>query len=157
MNRPTQHRGMTLIELLIVISIIAILAAIVIPNFSNASDTAKGSSLASQLSIVNKAMVLYKTDHNDNDPTEAQLVTNPWQVLTNSTDVDGLTSGSDYGPYFKSAPMNSFQGSNVIATDNSGAWQYDASTGKIRAVVPQAVYDDASAYQLDQSDLVVEP
>ncbi|MCC7406490.1 MAG: prepilin-type N-terminal cleavage/methylation domain-containing protein, partial [Phycisphaeraceae bacterium] len=37
--------GFTLIEILIVVVILGILAAIVIPQFTNASETAKGSNL----------------------------------------------------------------------------------------------------------------
>lgn len=156
-NRTNNTRGLTLIELLIVVSILGILAAIVIPKFSNAADSAKSGAIASQLNIIKKGMVLYKTDHNEVYPTNAQLITNQWQVLTNTTDVTGDVAGDDFGPYFQKPPMNSYMSSSVVATDNSGGWQYDASTGKVRAVVPQSVIDQASDYNLDPSDLVAAP
>lgn len=154
--RPNR-RGMTLIELMIVVSILGILAAIVIPTFSNANETAKGSALASQLNTVKKSLVLYTTDHNGAFPTDAQLITNQWQVLTNTTDIDGAVSGSDYGPYFMKPPFNGFIDSNVVAADNSAAWQYDASAGTIQAVVPTAVIGSADDLQLDPNDLVASP
>ncbi len=158
MNRLSKHRrGLTLIELLIIVSILGILAAIVIPRYSNANDTAKGSALASQLATVKKALQLYKTDHNDAYPTTAQLITNQWQVLTTTTDINGNVAGDDFGPYFLQAPRNAFMDSSAVAADNSGAWQYSPATGQIQAVVPQSVYDRAAELKLDTSDLVVAP
>lgn len=157
MTTTRHHRGLTLIELMIVVTILAILAAVVIPRYSSANDDAKSSSLASQLHTVNKALFLYKTDHNDNYPTNAQMITNQWQVLVNKTDIDGDVSGSDYGPYFLQPPMNAFKDSSVVAADNSAAWLYDASAGRVQAVVQQSIYDRAAELKLDPADLVVEP
>lgn len=152
-----RHNAFSLIELMIVVSVIGILAAIVIPRFTSANDNAKGGALASQINTVKKALILYKTDHDDTYPNEAQLITNQWQVLTKTTNISGNVSGDDYGPYFMKPPMNPFMDSNVVAADNSAGWQYDESTGVIQAVVPQAVYDRADALNLDTDDLVVGP
>lgn len=156
MSKRTKN-GFSLIELLIIVTIIGILAAIVIPTFSNANETAKAGALASQINTVKKATTLYYTDHNGVYPTDAQMITNQWQALTNSTDIDGAVSGDDYGPYFMKPPFNAFIDSDVVAADNSAAWQYDSSTGTIQAVVPAAINSQASTLQLDPSDLVVAP
>ena len=152
-----KHRGFTLIELMIIITIIGILAAIVIPTFSNANETAKAGAVSSQLNTIKKSLVMYSTDHNGAFPTDAQLITNQWQVLTKTTDIDGDVSGEDYGPYFQKPPFNAFKNSNIVAVDNSAAWQYTSSTGTIQAVVPNAIYDTASSLQLDPVDLIVSP
>ena len=151
------RRGLSLIELMIVVTLLAILAAMVLPSFSNANETAKSSALASQLNTVKKSLTLYKSDHNGAFPTDAQLITNQWQVLTNTTDVDGAVSGSDYGPYFLKPPFNAFMDSNVVAADNSAAWQYDSSTGTIQAVVQSTIITRADELQLDTNDLVAAP
>ena len=156
-NRLSVRPGFSLIEILIVVSILGILAAIVVPRFTNASDRAKGGALSSQLHAIKQSLVRYSSEHGNNYPTEDQLVTNPWQVLTKTTDIDGDISGDDYGPYFNKPPRNDFMDSNVIATDNSGAWQYDPDTGSIKAVVPQAIYDRAKELNLQAGDLVVAP
>ena len=71
------RRGLSLIELLIIVAILGILAAIVLPTFSNANETAKAGALASQINTVKKALILYKTDHNDVYPPDAQLILRP--------------------------------------------------------------------------------
>lgn len=62
MNRQLQ-KGFTLVELLIVVIILAILAAIVVPQFASSTDDAKLASLDSTLSNVRAAIQLYYQQH----------------------------------------------------------------------------------------------
>lgn len=59
-----RKRGFTLIELLIVVAIIAILAAIAIPNFLQAQVRAKVSRVVSEFRTVATGMESYFVDHN---------------------------------------------------------------------------------------------
>jgi prepilin-type N-terminal cleavage/methylation domain-containing protein len=59
----------TLIELLIVVAIIAILAAIAVPNFLEAQTRAKVARVASDLRTYTTAMETYRIDHNKPPPT----------------------------------------------------------------------------------------
>ncbi len=61
-------RGFTLIEILIVVVILGILAAIVIPQFTNASQEAAESSVKSQLQTVRSQIELYRVRNNGNLP-----------------------------------------------------------------------------------------
>ena len=58
-------RGFTLVEILIVVVILGILAAIVIPQFTQASTEAKTNSLCSDLQTLRSQIELYKVQHND--------------------------------------------------------------------------------------------
>ena len=60
MNAKT---GFTLIELMIVVVILAVLAAIVMPQFSDQSDSSKEASLVSTLGIIRDAIELYRLQH----------------------------------------------------------------------------------------------
>lgn len=62
--QPLPARAFTLIELLIVVAIIAILAAIAIPNFLQAQTRAKVSTVRSDLRTVALAMEAYLVDYN---------------------------------------------------------------------------------------------
>jgi prepilin-type N-terminal cleavage/methylation domain-containing protein len=64
--QPSKFRaGFTLVELLIVVIILAILAAIVIPQFSSATRDTKEAAIDSNLASVRNAIELYKVQHND--------------------------------------------------------------------------------------------
>ena len=58
------RRGFTLIELLIVVAIIAILAAIAVPNFLEAQTRAKVSRVKSDLRTLVTGIEAYRVDHN---------------------------------------------------------------------------------------------
>jgi general secretion pathway protein G len=63
------QKGFTLVELLIVVIILAILAAIVIPQFSSATVDAQESALDSNLNALRSAIDLYKVQHNGKFPS----------------------------------------------------------------------------------------
>ena len=69
------NKGFTLVEILIVVIILGILAAIVIPQFTNASTDARKNSLSSQLQTMRSQFELYKLQHNDKLPVVFQT---PW-------------------------------------------------------------------------------
>src|SRR3954463_12966486 len=102
--------GFTLVEILIVVIILGILAAIVIPQFTNASQDARKSSLVSQLQTIRSQLELYKLQHRDTFPTSSGLATGTWDwsKMTVKTNDDGTTTGSPIlGPYLQAAPRNS--------------------------------------------------
>ena len=134
MNRV--RRGFTLVEILIVVIILGILAAIVIPQFTNASTDARKSSLTTQLQSLQQQIAYYKLQHNDTIP---KLITVGWTVFTEYTDVNGAVSATKdathiYGPYFPSTPINPLTSpteASVVAADASTGpgWVYDESGG----------------------------
>ena len=117
-------KGFTLVEILIVVVILGILAAIVIPQFTDASTQAKESSLSADLQTVRSQIQLYKIQHGDQDPTDCAVGADDAakfvSALTTETDKDGnawvdqATSGTKYGRYMKSIPLNSFAASGCM-------------------------------------------
>ncbi|MBN1475673.1 prepilin-type N-terminal cleavage/methylation domain-containing protein [Candidatus Sumerlaeota bacterium] len=65
MDPLTRRRGFTLIELLIVVAIIAILAAIAVPNFLEAQVRAKVSRTRADMRSMATALEAYHIDHNE--------------------------------------------------------------------------------------------
>lgn len=69
-NTPAagKEAGFTLVELLIVAIILAILAAIVVPQFASSTDDARDAALRSNLAGIRGAIDLYTQQHGNNYP-----------------------------------------------------------------------------------------
>jgi general secretion pathway protein G len=143
--RPPDRRGFTLIEVLIVVIIMAVLAGVLIPQFSNTADDAKESTLKHSLHTLQSQIALYCMDHQEQYPT---LQNDGLPQLMQATDRTGKAGppGSDYpfGPYLVGElPRNPFDNSNKVtavaapgqkptaAVGALGGWQYDASNGTL--------------------------
>jgi type IV pilus assembly protein PilA len=63
-ERSSSEGGFTLVELLVVMLILGLLAAIAIPSFFNQRDKAKDSSAKEAVRTAQTAMETYSTDHN---------------------------------------------------------------------------------------------
>jgi prepilin-type N-terminal cleavage/methylation domain-containing protein len=131
----SRHRNaFTLVEVLVVVIILGILAAIVIASFSHVTGDARVNSTLRQLQVIRNWVQLYKFDHTDAAP---DLVTNQWDPLLLATDVDGtIDAAGAFGPYSSSIPKNPLNGNSVVAANLSGpdvGWIYDAATGAMQA------------------------
>lgn len=158
--------GFTLVEILIVVVILGILAAIVIPQFSSASESARASSLKSTLQTVRSQLELFQVQHNGQYPyamangAAGELPT--WLPMTDEHSLaaaanltDGLQAadldftGEDLGPYMQKFPANPFaNGSNLAASH----WYYEPTTGQIAANIAGVDADKLEALGLDDED-----
>jgi general secretion pathway protein G len=139
MKRSVRKSGFTLVEVLIVVVIMAILAATIIPQFTDSTSDAKASTTKFNLHTLRSQIELYKTQHNGVVPSGTLV------ELTLSTDIDGnqgTGASFPYGPYIRQIPDNPFTNSptvTVITNDpavaadvtGTGGWLYNATTGGI--------------------------
>lgn len=130
-----RSKAFTLVEILIVVVILGILAAIVLPQFTNASDTARASNTAKMLQTVRSQLEWYRAEHNGEFPTLLQM----WGNLTNRTDTDGaIDAAGEHGPYLLFAPVNPYTLSDTVVEPGTGTaangWEYDEDTGAFYAV-----------------------
>ena len=88
--------------------ILGILAAIVIPQFTNASTNARASSVVSQLQTLRSQIQLFKLQHNDTLPDLVGTSPACWNQLMSKTNITGTvdtTAAGIYGPYLETDPQ----------------------------------------------------
>ncbi len=126
-RRHTARRGFTLVEILIVVVILGILAAIVIPQFSNASGDARNTNIQTTLGSIRAQIEIFKGQHNDQPPQ----LTGMWTLLTGRSDTTEVSvanpTGTRYGPYLTSPainPLNNQTGVSSAAVDAAAGWYY---------------------------------
>ncbi|MFW5653422.1 MAG: prepilin-type N-terminal cleavage/methylation domain-containing protein [Planctomycetota bacterium] len=129
-NRTSHHGsvrcGFTLVEILIVVVILGILASIVVPRFTSASEDARASALRAQLQTIRGQIEMYRARHGVAPALGTNNQASDWDVLINPS---GELS------YLQGEPLNPFTGHVGIsdaASINAG-WVWDASTGHITA------------------------
>ncbi|MBW3598375.1 MAG: type II secretion system GspH family protein [Planctomycetes bacterium] len=132
--------GFTLVEILIVVVIMAVLAATIIPQFTDSAKDAKSNTALFNLHTLRAQIELYKTNHDGVVPTTLDL-------LTQKTNRAGTTNAADgalvHGPYIHSIPDNPLVEAAVAdvvkapganpptAAEADAGWLYDASTGEV--------------------------
>lgn len=141
-NRKSMAKGFTLVEILIVVVILGILAAIVVPQFTNAANEARTGNISTQVSTIENQLELYAAQNNGTYPTVAEL-----NAAADNGDL-GWSVMLD-GDYLKELPINPFsntfevtawdsdgESSESILYDDSTGWHYDEDTGNIAAGAP---------------------
>jgi general secretion pathway protein G len=106
-------RGFTLVEIILVIVIIGILAAIIIPKFAGQSDKAKVATTKANINSLRSAIRLFQSDNNGTPPTNltTDLVPN----------------------YIRAIPEEAVTPSNAVASSATGAggWVYSSASGEV--------------------------
>lgn len=142
MNR----QGFTLVEILIVVIILGILAAIVIPQFTEASNDARTSALNSDWQSVTAQIELYRMQHlgkypGDDWTTGSAVAEDMRDQLTQKTTTAGAVGSGSLGPYLSAFPSNPFVSDPTDAIAIGGlageGWGYDKVTGKLTRNVTQ--------------------
>lgn len=156
-HRPRLQQGFTLVELLIVVVILGVLAAIAIPQFSASTDDSKVAALDATLSNLRTAIELYYQQHGHYPSavaaggsfgainTEAAFR----DQLVNYTSAAGAASTTKdstykYGPYLKKStipadPINNVATVEIVTTGtlgmtasgSTGGWKFDNKTGQL--------------------------
>jgi type II secretion system protein G len=132
--------GFTLLEILIVVVLLAVLAAVIVPQWAGTTEKAAETTAQYNVGELRARVQIYKSDHNGDYPATLDLLT----VKTNS---QGTTSAADgplvRGPYIVQIPDNPLvdtafatvvkpPGANPpTAPEPNAGWLYDSATGEV--------------------------
>jgi prepilin-type N-terminal cleavage/methylation domain-containing protein len=150
--------GFSLLEVMIVIAILGMLAAIAIPQFTSHKQEGQTAAMVSSLSILRTAIDSYWTQHDTfPGPNAAKFAD---QLLKNTDKKGKVGTGTNfgYGPYLRNGelPVNPITGNatvkvvDVMPTEASGsqAWVYCSKTGEIRSNAPGKALDGTAYFDL---------
>ncbi|TVQ61783.1 MAG: prepilin-type N-terminal cleavage/methylation domain-containing protein [Phycisphaerales bacterium] len=128
------RKGFTLVEILIVVVILGILAAVVVPQFTNAADDARSGNIRAQLSTLQNQIELVRA-RTGAYPTIDQMTAAPTIATANGTSFGFMVDNG----YLKDSPSNP---ANPVAANRQAVaaaasadvgWVYNATTGQISA------------------------
>lgn len=140
-KRSLHNRAFSLIELVIVIVIIGVLAAIAVPRLSRGATSAGENALAANLTAMRSAVELFYAEHGQTYPALAKFE----DALTKYSNAAGTTFGDRdtatgviYGPYLRAVPplpvgTNKGKTGAVATLGEDGGWVYDATKGTVKA------------------------
>lgn len=139
MKRNILQQGFTLVELLIVIILIAVLAAIAIPRFSDSALRSNEASLRANLELIRIAEDRAEADTGltvaISALDDATAPASGWERGKMNTDwtVKSVPSGTWKGPYLSSIPTNPFTNSNTytggVTSSGTTAWTHYSKQG----------------------------
>lgn len=138
-----KNKGFTLVELMIVIAIIALLAAVALPKFASATEAAKVANVQGNLANLRTSLAVYYAKNKAYPPYSTGATV-------------GIRSNGDVGTEFQNFYSNKQMpitpaGDNVTTTATTGryvytmangtgqgGWKYDVTKGDIRANLKSA-------------------
>lgn len=116
-----RRKGFTLVELLVVIVVLAVLAAIVLPKFMDSSARSKEASLKTDLKLVRNAVATFQADIGKYPSSLEDLVETD-KAKVKDKDGNVVAANDWHGPYLESLPTDPISGND---------FDYTAATGKV--------------------------
>jgi len=175
MRKRWNTKGFSLAEILIVLGIMAILATVVVLNFSSSDTGAKENALKSNVATLREAIDLYRADHgwypcdankDWNKKGDGAKFVDQLMQFTDTTGKPSLsrTSAYRFGPYLKHWPEDPFadigtvkvdkkgdeilsqMGARIAKSSGKGGWYYQTKSGNVCANLGSAYPPDYAGF-----------
>lgn len=138
--RTTAPKAFALVELIIVLVIIGIIAAIAVPRVANAAARANAAALRASYNAFDRAIALYTEEHSGRSPAhqpDGSVSTDAAAFLARitglTTDTGAPSPSGPFGPYLRAAPVNpinkmaSVRIDGPLAGANLAGWRFDSA------------------------------
>jgi len=142
----SRRTGFTLVELVVVIMILGILAAVAVPKLINATAAATDNSLKQTVHVVRNAIELYAAQHNSalpggSSPTEATFTADLKEYLQN-----GAFPTCPVGKKDTSVSIVDVAPDTPLTPDNATSWMYNKRDGRFIVNSNAACADGSTTY-----------
>ena len=130
-----------MIELVIVVVIIGIIAAIAVPRMGSITDRARKRRVVADLATLQKAGELYTIEHAGDNLAEgsADGETLAARMIAPTREDGTQDADGRFGPYLRSMPENAINGLSTVRINGAApgagthGWRYDTGTGAFAA------------------------
>lgn len=130
---PTSQRGFTIVELLIVVVVIAILAAITIVSYSGIQNKANDSVIQNDLSMLAEKFLLYNAQEGAYPKGPTQLATLGVKLSTSSYS-RGMFNGTSWYNVVYCWPNSANPDTFAIVAQSKSGTVFEAKNGGVRQV-----------------------
>jgi general secretion pathway protein G len=151
----SRKSAFTLVELMMVIILLGVLAALTVPMLQNFSPGAREGALRGDLHSLRHQILIYQLHHNGDLPPPDQL---PDLLMNRTTSNGQIDQQGPFGPYVVRFPSNPYNGrvdvktipaGGALAADGSSGWLYGVE-GSNFTIVANSPGQDRSGIPLIQ-------
>jgi prepilin-type N-terminal cleavage/methylation domain-containing protein len=143
---PGCSGAFTLLELVLVLVIMGILAALAVPRMSRAVDTAREQTLCGNIDQLRRAVELYAAEHADRGPeiepngsVTGTAKNVPIRLMRPTDALGNVAADAPLGPYLRCWPVNPYNGRYLMRIDGPAAgsgvagWRLNSATRNVEA------------------------